>query len=168
VDQMRRAPPRHRRWTEALSLTLTAAVGARADAVAAIHHSLARNHVDVARQGSHVAAAVREMKSQVICSDADVICCSSHLLEKIAHCMYTDYKREKIHIMSCKSRVQRLEAYFYEVNVWSPKTAKRDDWSPKYAIFSKCTDGSAGLSARMDQQTLTYASKHDTVCIYLI
>jgi hypothetical protein len=37
------------------------------------------------------------------------------------------YKSEKIHIMSKKSRVQRLESYFYEVDVWSPKTAKRND-----------------------------------------
>ena len=80
VDQRRRAPPRHRRRTEVPSLT--AAVGACA--VAVIHRSPARNHVDIARQGSHVEAAVREMKSQVICSDADVTC-SSHLLEKIAH-----------------------------------------------------------------------------------
>ena len=32
------------------------------------------------------------------------------------------YKREKIHIMSRKSRVQRFEAYFYEVGVWSLET----------------------------------------------
>lgn len=43
------------------------------------------------------------------------------------------YKREKIHVMSRKSRVN---AYFYEVDVWCHKTAKRDDWSFKYAIFS--------------------------------
>jgi hypothetical protein len=51
---------------------------------------------------------------------------------------YTEeyYKRENIHVMSCKLRVQRFETYFYEVNVWSPKTANRDNWSLKYAIFS--------------------------------
>jgi len=38
--------------------------------------------------------------------------------------------------MSWKSRVPRLEGYFYEVDVWSPKSAKRVVWSPKYAIFS--------------------------------
>ena len=50
--------------------------------------------------------------------------------------MYTDYKREKMHIMSRKSRVQHFMTYFYEVDVWNPKTTKRDDWSPKYIIFS--------------------------------
>ena len=46
------------------------------------------------------------------------------------------YKREKIHMMSRKSRVQRLEGCFYDVDVWSPETAKRNYWSPNYAIFS--------------------------------
>ena len=38
--------------------------------------------------------------------------------------------------MSRKSRVQRLKGYFYEDDVWSPKSAKRVVWSPKYEIFS--------------------------------
>lgn len=42
--------------------------------------------------------------------------------------------------MSCKSRVQRLEDYFSEVDVWSPKSAKRIVCSPKYAIFSANND----------------------------
>jgi predicted nucleic acid binding AN1-type Zn finger protein len=46
------------------------------------------------------------------------------------------YKRKKIHRMARKSNVKCLEAYFYEIDVWSPKTAKRNNWSPKYAIFS--------------------------------
>ena len=38
--------------------------------------------------------------------------------------------------MARKSSVKRcLEACFYEVEIWSPKTRKHYDWSPKYGIF---------------------------------
>jgi hypothetical protein len=44
------------------------------------------------------------------------------------------YKRVKIHIMAKKSSVQRLESYIYEVDVWSPKIAQRDDWCDPFFL----------------------------------
>jgi hypothetical protein len=52
--------------------------------------------------------------------------------------MYSDEKRNLIHIKSCKSRSQRFKGYFYEDDVWSPICTERVVWSPKYVIFS-CT-----------------------------
>jgi hypothetical protein len=37
-------------------------------------------------------------------------------------------KSENTHNGKKKSSVQRLESYMYKVDVWSPKTAQRDDW----------------------------------------
>jgi len=34
-----------------------------------------------------------------------------------------------------------LESYFYEDDVWNGKYAKRNDWSPIFAIFSKKVSG---------------------------
>ena len=45
-------------------------------------------------------------------------------------------KRDEIRMMARKSKVQRLEAHFCKVDVWSLKSAKRIVWSAKYPIFS--------------------------------
>jgi hypothetical protein len=52
--------------------------------------------------------------------------------------MYFDYKRGEIHLITWFARGQRFETYFCEVHVRNGKTAKRNVWSPKFAIFSIC------------------------------
>jgi hypothetical protein len=51
--------------------------------------------------------------------------------------MYKDLKREEIDIMTRKSSVSYLGTYFCEVDDIDGKTAKRDDCSLKYPIFSE-------------------------------
>jgi hypothetical protein len=47
-----------------------------------------------------------------------------------------DYKRRQICLMAWFAREQRFEAHFCEVDVSDGKTAKRNVWGPKFAIFS--------------------------------
>jgi hypothetical protein len=47
-----------------------------------------------------------------------------------------DYKRGEIHLMAWFARGQRFETYFCEVHVRNGKTANRNVWNTKFAIFS--------------------------------
>jgi hypothetical protein len=49
--------------------------------------------------------------------------------------MYFDYKRGEIHLMTWFARRQCFKNEFCEVDVRNGKTAKRNVWSPKVAIF---------------------------------
>jgi hypothetical protein len=55
---------------------------------------------------------------------------------QVAKYMYFDYKKGEIHLGACFARGQCVETYFCEIDVRNDEVAKRDVWSPKFAIFS--------------------------------